>query len=121
MPKYIAITVAGAVSLGCYEAGVLYEMLEAIAQHNNDPQTKAQKDFIYVDIIIGASAGAMSSAILTQHLLWDGESLRDSATNPLYLPWVQKISLDELLTPLPDDANIFGVRSILSSALIDKI
>jgi hypothetical protein len=29
-----AITVAGAVSLGSYEAGVLYEILDALAQHN---------------------------------------------------------------------------------------
>ncbi|MGA2335718.1 MAG: hypothetical protein ABSG08_10115 [Terriglobales bacterium] len=30
----LAITVAVTVSLGSYEAGVLYEILDAIAQHN---------------------------------------------------------------------------------------
>ena len=34
MPKRLAITIAGAVSLGSYEAGVLYEVLDAIHQHN---------------------------------------------------------------------------------------
>ena len=32
MPKRLAITIAGAVSLGSYEAGVLYEVLDAIHQ-----------------------------------------------------------------------------------------
>jgi hypothetical protein len=30
MPKRLAITIAGAVSLGGYEAGVLFEVLDAI-------------------------------------------------------------------------------------------
>jgi hypothetical protein len=34
MPKRLAITIAGAVSLCSYEAGVLYEVLDAIHQHN---------------------------------------------------------------------------------------
>ncbi len=121
MPKYIAITVAGAVSLGCYEAGVLYEILEAIAQHNEDSQTQAKKDYIFIDVITGASAGGMSSTILAQNLLWNGQSFRNPATNPLYLPWVTTISLDGLLTSLPGDNQVMGVRSILSSALIDEI
>ena len=41
MPKKIAITIAGAVSLGSYEAGVLFEITRSIQHHNeNEPITK---------------------------------------------------------------------------------
>jgi hypothetical protein len=39
MPKRLAITISGAVSLGSYEAGVLYEVVNAIGQHNSQPDT----------------------------------------------------------------------------------
>jgi hypothetical protein len=51
-----AITVAGAVSLGSYEAGVLYEILDALAQHNAGIPDD-QKNL--VDVLTGASAGEM--------------------------------------------------------------
>jgi hypothetical protein len=41
MPKRLAITIAGAVSLGSYEAGVLYEVLDAIHQHNDADGVKS--------------------------------------------------------------------------------
>jgi len=34
MPKRLSITISGAVSLGSYEAGVLYEVLQAVAAQN---------------------------------------------------------------------------------------
>ncbi len=34
MAKKLAVVISGAVSLGSYEAGVMYEILEAIARHN---------------------------------------------------------------------------------------
>jgi hypothetical protein len=36
MSKKLAIAISGAVSLGSYEAGVLYEVVDAISQHNTD-------------------------------------------------------------------------------------
>ena len=63
MPKRIAITIAGAVSLGSYEAGVTYELLEALRIHNqscDEANTPDRK--IYVDVITGASAGGMTAA-----------------------------------------------------------
>src|ERR1039457_1145226 len=39
MAKRLAAPVGGAVSLGSYEAGVLYEVLDAIHQHNPTPAT----------------------------------------------------------------------------------
>lgn len=42
-PKRLAITIAGAVSLGSYEAGVLWEVLEAVRQHNQDERSNEVK------------------------------------------------------------------------------
>ncbi len=36
MTRKLAIAISGAVSLGSYEAGVMYKVLEAIAAHNNN-------------------------------------------------------------------------------------
>ena len=58
MPTRVAITIAGAVSLGSYEAGVVYELLEAFRTHNREAGPEAK---IYVDVITGASAGGMGS------------------------------------------------------------
>jgi hypothetical protein len=58
MPKRLVITIAGAVSLGSYEAGVLYEVLDAIHQHNfAEGVTDDEK--ILIDVMTGASAGAL--------------------------------------------------------------
>ena len=66
MPKRLAITIAGAVSLGGYEAGVLYEVLEALRQHNELPVNANNK--IIVDVLTGASAGGMTATIVAQKL-----------------------------------------------------
>src|ERR1700760_677397 len=68
MPKRLAVTIAGAVSLGSYEAGVLYEVLDAIRQHNRNPAT-AESDHITIDVLTGASAGGMTAVILAQKLM----------------------------------------------------
>lgn len=127
--KYLAITIAGAVSLGSYEAGATYEILDAVRQHNENPETIANGDYIRIDVLTGASAGGMTSAIMAQKLLFarnafvgpDGKS--SPYDNPLYDTWVKGISLEGLLSsvdkPLPvgDPATL----SLLSSNLIEKI
>ena len=65
MSKKLAITISGAVSLGSYEAGVLYEVITAIGQHNQDPHT-SEDERIYIDVLTGASAGGMTAAIAAQ-------------------------------------------------------
>jgi predicted acylesterase/phospholipase RssA len=127
--KYLALTIAGAVSLGSYEAGAMYEILDAIRQHNDDPTTKANGDFIRIDVLTGASAGGMTASILAQKLLFaknefvgaDGGS--SPYNNPLYNTWVLGIDLKGLLAsvdkPLPDGDP--ATLSLLSSNLIEKI
>jgi len=92
MPKRVAITIAGAVSLGSYEAGVLYELLRAF-RINNDEAGNDETKKIYIDVITGASAGAMTAAMVAKALIYDPASLNGELTNPLYKAWVEEISL----------------------------
>jgi len=39
MSQKLAIAISGAVSLGSFESGVMYEIIEAIAQHNQHQET----------------------------------------------------------------------------------
>ncbi len=91
MAKRLAITIAGAVSLGSYEAGVLYELMRAIRTNNEAAQTEDQK--IYVDVITGASAGGMTAAMVSQRLMYDANALEGETSNVLYRAWVERISL----------------------------
>ncbi|MBW4466518.1 MAG: patatin-like phospholipase family protein [Pegethrix bostrychoides GSE-TBD4-15B] len=117
MPQKLAITISGAVSLGSYEAGVLYEMIEAIAQHNGHPDT-APNQQIEIDVITGASAGAMTACILAQKLMFEAEALRQPYANALYKPWVEDVDITRLLNLRPDEDPNF---SILSSDQIAEI
>ncbi len=117
MAKRLAITVSGAVSLGSYEAGVLYEVLYALGQHNRNPET-AEDERIYVDVLTGASAGGMSVALAAHKLLYDAEALSDPYQNALYQAWVLDIDLDALLTFQTDEPSD---SSILSSDLIETL
>src|SRR5580658_367021 len=128
--KYLAITVAGAVSLGSYEAGATYEILEAIRQHNEHPDTRAKGDFIRIDVLTGASAGGMTAAILAQKLLFAKNAFVDAAgnpspyNNPLYDTWVLGISLAALLNTVDKPVAEGGdpaTLSLLSSSLIEQI
>src|SRR5579863_7047796 len=91
MPKRLAITIAGAVSLGSYEARVLYEILRAVRINNENTGEEDKK--IYIDVITGASAGAMTAAMVAQARMFNGPSLDGEFTNPLYRAWVEQISL----------------------------
>lgn len=116
MPKRLAITIAGAVSLGSYEAGVLWEVLEAIRQHNQNTADPTQQ--IQIDVLTGASAGGMTAIILGQKLLYSGPEFNGPYDNPLYNTWVKRISLDGLENTQPDEP---ALHSIFSSDLIDQI
>lgn len=117
MPKRLAITISGAVSLGSFEGGVLYEFLTALRQHNVNPATTSDQK-ISIDVMTGASAGGMTAAICAQKLLYEDNSFIDHRNNPLYLPWVKDVSLTGLLNMSPLDD---PTESILSSELIQTI
>jgi len=117
MLKKLAITIAGAVSLGSYEAGVLFEVLDAIRQHNDNPATSPD-DKVVIDVITGASAGGMTAVILAQKLLYSAQEFQGAYDNPLYNTWVKRISLSGLQSP---EENESALQSLFSSNLIDAI
>ena len=119
MAKHVAITIAGAVSLGSYEAGVMYEMLEALRIHNEKAEAAGAPDTkIYVDVITGASAGGMTAAVLGQWLIFAGDAFSDAAGNPLYHAWVERVSLKGLVR-LQRGENKW--HSLFSSNLVSEI
>ena len=107
----------------------MYEILDAIRQHNEDPVTITNGDFMRIDVLTGASAGGMTASILAQKLLFAKDAFVGPSggsspyNNPLYNTWVLGIDLQGLLDvvdkPLPngDPATL----SLLSSNLIEKI
>jgi hypothetical protein len=117
MAKRLAVTVAGAVSLGSYEAGVLYEVLDAIHQHNSNPATLPD-DQIQIDVFTGASAGGMTAIILAQKLLYNADEFAGPYDNPVYNCWVKGISLQSLQQTQPDEP---ALHSLFSSDLIEQI
>ena len=115
MPKKrLAITIAGAVSLGSYEAGVLFEILRALKENN----TQNSHGQIIVDVLTGASAGGMTAVTAAQKLLFDAGNLENPYDNVFYNTWVKEINLDRLLALGPDEKTAF---SFFSSNAIETI
>lgn len=79
MSYRLAITIAGAVSLGSFEGGVLYEVVDALGQHN---QASSPDQQIHIDVFTGASAGGMTAAIASQNLLYSAPAFADPYNNP---------------------------------------
>ncbi|HEU5339740.1 patatin-like phospholipase family protein [Edaphobacter sp.] len=122
MPKRLAITIAGAVSLGSYEAGVLYEVLDAIHQHNVSPET-LDHERIEVDVLTGASSGSMTAAIVAHKMLYAANEFRGPYDNPLYNVWVKQIDLAGLMNTVDDGSpeSESALRSIFSSNMVERI
>jgi hypothetical protein len=115
VPKRLAITISGAVSLGSYEAGVLYEIIAALAEHNRKSQSPEER--IVVDVITGASAGGICGTIAAQKLLFDGQALLHPYDNAFYNPWVVRGDIVPLLDTRNDDPSL----SILSSNFVHAL
>jgi hypothetical protein len=115
MPYRLAVTIAGAVSLGSFEAGVLYEILDALAQHNQAAPPAAR---IYLDVLTGASAGGMTAAIAAQTVLYSWPAVADPYDNPFYNAWVAGVDIKGLL---PLAANESAAMSIFSSNFVEAV
>ena len=124
MAKRLAITIAGAVSLGSYEAGVLFEVVAALAAHNAALEKAASEGVpllgepITIDVLTGASAGGMTAAITAQKLLFEADQLRDPARNALHSAWVVDATIESFLRLRSDEQPL---DSILSSTAVDEI
>ena len=115
MAHRLAIAISGAVSLGCFEAGILYEVLRAIGEHNRLAREEDAR--IFVDVLTGASAGAMTAALAARYLLHEPSSLELPHDNPLYEAWVKRADIGRLLPPSSDPDR----RSLLSSDAVAEI
>lgn len=117
MSRKLAVTLSGAASLGSYEAGVLYEVLYALKQHNQQAGLPENQK-IYIDVLTGASAGSLSVSLAAHKLLYEANSLDDPYNNPLYQAWVKDVDIDHLLTFNNDESPNY---SILSSDFINNL
>jgi Patatin-like phospholipase len=115
MPYRLAVTVAGAVSLGSFEAGVLFELLDALAQHNQAAPPAAR---IYLDVLTGASAGGMTAAIAAQTMLYSWPAVTGAYDNPFYNAWVAGVDLKGLL---PLAAKESAGMSVFSSDFVAAV
>jgi Patatin-like phospholipase len=115
MSYRLAVTIAGAVSLGSFEAGVLFEVLDALAQHN---QASLPATRIYLDVLTGASAGGMTAAITAQTMLYSWPAASDPYDNAFYNAWVAGVDIHGLL---PLAANESAGMSIFSSNFVQGV
>jgi predicted acylesterase/phospholipase RssA len=105
-PFRIAVVLSGAVALGAYQAGVLYELLSAVER--GAPLT--------IDVVVGSSAGALVGAITAKSLVMG------SAIGTVLLKWTE-LTLQQLTLNYqspdhtPDPARPLD-RGILSSDAI---
>ena len=119
MAKKLAITISGAVSLGSYESGVIFEVLDALAQHNQWASASNLSDErIEIDVLTGASAGGMTVAMIAQRLLYDGLSMSQAYDNPVYNAWVSDVDIVGLLARGPTED---VTHSVLSSDFVTRI
>jgi hypothetical protein len=116
MAKKLAMTISGAVSLGSYESGVVFEVLDALAQHNQWADANHLPDErIEIDVLTGASAGGMTVAMVAQRLLYDGPAMSQAYDNPLYNAWVASVDIEALLARDPQED---VTHSVLSSDFV---
>lgn len=115
MTYKVAIAISGAVSLGSYEAGTMYEIINAIKLHN---ETNPEDQHIKIDVMTGASAGGMTAAMVAQKLLYEADALKDPYTNAGYNAWVESVDIKVLLERHPGDNEN---TSLLSNGFVKSI
>jgi predicted acylesterase/phospholipase RssA len=96
-PAPLALTVAGGVSLGSYEAGYLYYLTETL---------KRNPEFFDVQVVTGASAGAANSLLTVLSLCGPQET--DPERSVFYRAWIP-VGLGELFRP--EDVSVMGIFS----------
>jgi predicted acylesterase/phospholipase RssA len=111
-PKKIAVVIAGAGSLGSYEAGVLTELWYALETLNGSRENVAggtlEGAFI-VDVLTGASAGGMTAAMTGRTMMYEA-GLRSR----LHSAWVREVTMDALLAEDPAQGSALFSKKIVA-------
>lgn len=102
MPN-VSLILAGAVSLGSFEAGALDEILYVLDRLNDG---RPDADRYRIDSIAGASAGSMTAALVAQAVMRGFEKRA-----LLHRAWVEDIDITRLLDEVPANA-IFSKKVI---------
>lgn len=113
-PKLVTLTCSGGISLGAYMGGVFYELVKESVKDN--PK-------ITIDIITGASAGAMSGAVAAYYLLGGGKDKLFSGKvedDLFYQAWVEKADMKFIEELQPEEIQSTSL-SVLSGEAINKI
>ncbi|HSL71513.1 MAG TPA: DUF3376 domain-containing protein [Longimicrobiales bacterium] len=109
-PARLVLVMGGGVSLGSYAGGALTEVFYALDHVSRASSGPAP---VQIDVLTGASAGAMSAAVFARALTTDPNDIRR-----LHDAWVDRISIDELTRREPTG---FDPLALLSSATIQRI
>ena len=124
----LALVLGGTVSAGCYTAGALDFLIEALdtwsaAKDRNDPRAPTHK--LAIRVIAGTSGGGVNAAIAARALAFRfppvtrGTSPSLAVTgNPFYDTWVNRIRLDDLLDI--SDLRMGKLHSVLNGAPLEN-
>lgn len=129
----IGLVMAGAVSAGAYTAGALDFLIEALdAWHQQKTQEEHLPDegktvpthSVRLNVVSGASAGAMCGAILASSLPYQFPHVRkdgdpNNQGNPFFSAWVEGIDIAPLLEAR--DSQDGKLRSLLDCTKLDEI
>lgn len=111
MSRKIALVTSGAVSLGSYEAGVLYELFEIFRLYAGRCAKEGREVEYEVDVLAGASAGSVNSVIYGLAAVYD----------PKLIHSMKEVWLDGLdITKLTGKGS-FSPYSIFSDTVIKNL
>lgn len=123
----IGLTMAGAVSAGAYQAGVIDFLFQALdawqaAKERGDPAVPSHD--VLLKVVTGSSAGGMTAAVMTAMADRDFPRVSDPAgerhtENNLFEAWVNRIDIADLLGKQDRDEN--DLPSLLDSTALDRI
>jgi hypothetical protein len=123
----LALVLGGTVSAGCYTAGALDFLIEALdtwsALKGKDPRAPTHN--IALRVIAGTSGGGVNAAIMARALAFQfppvtrgtSSSLLETG-NPFYDTWVNRIGLQGLLDP--SDLRAGKIHSVLNGDPLDS-
>lgn len=111
----LAVILAGAVSLGAFEAGAVVELIEALEHYN---ATHPEHKYV-IDVLAGASAGSLNLALLAHEMFFPNNQANIDSGNVFRRVWVEEIDIKVLL---PENReNIREDPYFFSRAAIEEI